>query len=156
MTVLDMQSLSGTAKLPVSFLMAASVAAQGVYRRQNIMNEIADSGVNIWLITPLTELTPGAEAMTDSVLTVASLAVSPAMTEAAAPGLPKPSGANTGAMMLPRRHRMLSSKSEVMCRPVSKFCRYHMMTEAMNITVKAFFTNPPVFASTDNVTERIL
>lgn len=120
------------------------------------MNETADSGVNICPITLLTELTPGVEAMMDSVLTVASLAVSPAMTEAAAPGLPKPSGANTGAMMLPRCHRMLSSKSEVMCRPVSKFCMYHMMTDAMNITVKAFFTKPPVLTSTDNVTERIV
>ena len=98
----------------------------------------------------------GADDIMDRVLTVASLAVRPAMTEAAAPGLPNPSGANTGEMKLPRRHRMLSSKSEVMCRPASKFCRYHMMTEAMNITVKAFFTNPPVFASTDNATEQIV
>ena len=59
----------------------------------------------------------GADDIMDRVLTVASLAVRPAMTEAAAPGLPNPSGANTGAMKLPRRHRMLSSKSEVMCRP---------------------------------------
>ena len=31
-----------------------------------------------------------------------------------------------------------------------------MMTDAMNITVKAYFTNPPVFASTDDMTGRIM
>ena len=74
---------------------------------------------------------------TVSVLTTASFAVKPEMSEVTTRQSPKPSGRNAGVSALPIMASRLSALSGATFSRVSKVRRNHIITAAVNITVKA-------------------
>ncbi len=116
------------------------------------MNVKADRGVKVCDMSSAADSPPGMEDMTENVLRMASLAESPAMMDAVAWGLPEPSGWKRGAASFPSSQSMLSLKSDAIWKLQLKFCRYHVTADARKITVNAFFTNPHVFDTVDDIT----
>lgn len=82
--ILVMQRQSVSTELPVSFLITAREAMQGVHSKLKIINEKAEAGVNMLVRKSPGDGSPGADDMIDNVLTAASLAEKPAMSAAAA------------------------------------------------------------------------
>ena len=74
---------------------------------------------------------------TVSVEMTLSLAMSPVTSAVEARQSPKPSGANTGAMMLPRPASRLCDWSATTLKRISNVCRNQMTTVAAKIMVKA-------------------
>ncbi len=74
---------------------------------------------------------------TASVLTTASLALKPEMSEVTARQSPKPSGLNTGAIRRPMRAKRLSALSAATLSRVSKVRKNQIITVAVKITVNA-------------------
>lgn len=85
---------------------------------------------------------------TESVLTTASFAESPAIRAVDARQSLKPRGAKTGEAIFPREARRLFSLLSVRERLESKLCRNQIMIEAINMTVKAFLTKLKVLPAT--------
>lgn len=138
--------------LPVSLRMTVSVAIQGTYRRQNTIKENADKGVKTSVNNDARDALPAELEMMASVLSTASLADSPAISAEAARQSPKPRGVKKGAADLPRKARMLSSISVVMCICILKFWRNHMMIDAANMIVNAFLMKPRQLLATGRIT----
>lgn len=125
-----------SAQLPEAFLTEQRVAIQGIYKRQNIIKENADKGVNISVSILKNEEYD--DEVTTNVLIIASLAASPAIKAEAARQSPKPIGSRTGETVLPRNASMLSLLSETGCMSIPYDCRYQTRTDAVKITVNAF------------------
>ena len=138
-------------QLPVTFRTVHRVAIHGMYSRQKMRKENADRGVNISdsIVKRVWSETDDA---TTRVLITASLAVSPAITAAAARQSPNPRGAKRGAAVLPQKARMLSLLSDTGCRSKLYDRRYQIRTEAVKMTVKAFLINPMMFLDTSDIT----
>lgn len=138
--------------LPVSLRMTVSVAMQGTYSRQNTMKENADKGVKISVNNVARDAPPAALERIASVLSAASLAETPAISADAARQSPKPRGVKKGAADFPRKARMLSSISVVICRCILKFWRNHMMMDAAKMIVNAFRMKPRQLLMTGRIT----
>ena len=74
---------------------------------------------------------------TASVLTTASLAVSPVMIDVVSRQSPSPSGTNTGDKNRPISARMLTELSLVKLNDVSTLCKNHITSVATKMTVNA-------------------
>ena len=114
----------------------AIAATQGVYSSVKSKKLTAASGVN----SP--ERIAGNSAVpvpvrTDSVLTTASFAVKPEISEVATRQSPKPSGRKTGAIQRPMSASRLAALSETTFSRVSKVCKNQMMMVARKMTVNA-------------------
>ncbi|MPN55337.1 hypothetical protein SDC9_203019 [bioreactor metagenome] len=102
---------------PISLLIVANVATQGIYKRQNAKNAKADNGVKICVSIVVKEAPSDAPVKTAMVLTTASFADKPVISAVAALQSPKPRGSNTGETAMPKEARMLSSLLETRLSP---------------------------------------
>lgn len=121
---------------PSSFLMVATAATHGVYKRVNTRKLTAESPVNRLGRTEPSCAVP-VFIRTDSVLTTASFAVKPDISAVTARQSPKPSGLNIGAINLPIMASRLSALSSTTLSLVSNDCKNQIIIVAINITVNA-------------------
>ena len=124
---------------PISRLVAAKAATQGIYSTVNVRKAKADAGENIAPSAAESCASVVLPVKIVSVLTTVSFAERPVISAVDARQSVKPRGEKMGEITEPIVARILFDVSSVRFSFVSKFCKNQITIDARKIIVNAFF-----------------